>query len=175
MPLDRVAVFRAAAAAMLTVLLASSVIAAVAADSESRTKADIRAQHGPPDAFVILYFDEVAADGSIQASSLEQWTYYRDGVEFSFADDQLIAEDPVNLQPGSEAEPVPYDPEHFSAYMSLEEVVAAAAVQEYLGGPVDLMVEDGEMYVADRLMWGLKDDELRYVEAVALEVEEAGA
>ncbi len=33
------------------------------------------------------------------------------------------------------------------------------------------LVEGGELYFADRLIWGMKDGELRYVEALALEAE----
>ena len=96
-------------------------------------------------------------------------------MEYTYADGQLVAEDAVELEPGATVEPAPYDPDQFSAYLSLEEVVAAAGLEEYLGGPVDDLVEGGELYVADRLMWGIKDGELRYVEAVALDAGAADA
>ena len=135
----------------------------------SRTKADIRARYGPPEAFAILYFDEAAPDGSVQAVSLERWSYYGAGLEFTFSDGGVVAEDAVELEVGAQAEPVPYDPDRFSAYMSLEEVVSASGLEDFIGGSVDEMVENGELYFGDRLAWGIKDGELRYIEALALE------
>jgi hypothetical protein len=138
---------------------------------DPRSQADIRANHGAPEAFAIYYYDEAAADGTFVATSMERWTYYGDGVEYAFADQQVLAEDELGLEGDVPAEPVPYDPDQFSAYMSLDEVVAAAGVEDYLGGPVEDLVEGGELYFADRLIWGMKDGELRYIEALALEAE----
>lgn len=140
---------------------------------DPRTALDIRALYGPPDAFAVLYFDEQRADGTVTTVSMSRWSYYGEGVEFSFAGDEVVAEDPVFLEPGSTAEPVPYDPDQFHAYMSLDEVVAAAGLEDYVGGPVDELVDGGELYFADRLSWGLQDGELRYIEAFALEAEVA--
>ena len=140
---------------------------------DPRSALDIRALYGPPDAFAVLYFDEQGADGTVATVSMSRWSYYDEGVEFSFAGDEVVAEDPVFLEPGSTAEPVPYDPDQFRAYMNLDEVVAAAGLEDYIGGPVDELVDGGELYFADRLSWGLQDGELRYIEAFALEAEVA--
>ena len=141
--------------------------------ADARTRTDIRAEYGSPDAFTILYFDEPQVDGSMQATSMERWSYFDAGVEFTVSDELVVAGDLVELEPGSIAEPVPYDPDQFSAYMSLDEVVAAADLEEYIGGAVDDIVEGGELFFGDRLVWGVKDGELRYVEALALEAADA--
>jgi hypothetical protein len=68
---------------------------------------------------------------------------------------------------------MPYRPEQFVAYMSLEELIAAAGLETYLVVPLEKeLVEGGEVYYADELTFGLKNDELLYVEALALEVGE---
>lgn len=160
-------VSRALLTAVMGVLLLAS--AAVAQDVDTRTGSDIREQYGPPQGFAILYYDELAADGTARATSLEQWSYFGAGVEFTFADDLVVAEDQLEFQPGIHAEPVPYDPGLFHAYMGLDEIIAAAGLEDYMGGPVDELVDGGELFFADRLSWGMKDGELRYIEALALE------
>jgi hypothetical protein len=136
--------------------------------TDSRTRADIRAQYGSPDAFTLYFYDEVTPDGSIAPVRLEQWSYYEQGVELTIADDQVVGEAPFEVEEGTVVEPAPYDPAAFDAYIGLEEVVAAAGLEEYLGGPANELVENGELYFADRLSWGMKDGELRYLEALAL-------
>jgi hypothetical protein len=144
--------------------------AAVSADTtDTSTRDDVRARYGPPEAFAILYFDEPGPDGTSTTTSTEQWSYFGEGVEFTFAGDEVVAAEVIGVVDGADAEPVPYDPDDFHAYMSLDEVVAAAGVEEYIGGPVEELVEGGELYFADRLSWGLQDGELRYIEALALE------
>lgn len=159
-------------AAMGVLLLVSS---GLAQEADARTRSDIRAQYGPPEAFAILYYDEPAADGSRTRTSVEQWSYYSAGVEFTFTDEQVVAEDQLELMLGTEAEPAPYDPSLFHAYMSLDEVLAAAGLEHYLGGPVDAIVDGGELFFADRLSWGIKDGELRYIEALSLEAADSSA
>jgi hypothetical protein len=169
--LDDLLVYDPATSSLLS--LSDATVPAVTTDvvAAGRIRADILAEHGPPEAFAIFYFDEFAPDGSVKAASVEQWSYYSDGVEYTFADDDLVAEDALELEADVVTEPVPYEPDQFRAYMNLEEVVAAAGVEEYLGGPADEIVEGGELYFADRLMWSMKDGELRSIEALALEVE----
>ncbi len=145
----------------------------VGADLETRD--DVHAELGNPDAFTAYYFDEVSADGSIVPVTMGSWTYYGEGVEFLFEDEDVVSREPVRVAGGADVEPAPYDPDQFRAYMSLDEVVEAAGLEEYMGGPVDEAVEGGELFLGDRLVWGIKDGELRYVEALALETASAGS
>ncbi len=137
--------------------------------TETSTRDDVRARYGPPEAFAILYFDEPGPDGTSATTSTEQWSYFGEGVEFTFAGDEVVAAEAIEVVGGADTEPVPYDPDDFHAYMSLDEVVAAAGLEEYIGGPVAELVEGGELFFGDRLSWGLQDGELRYIEALALE------
>jgi hypothetical protein len=138
------------------------------------TRAEVRAAHGSPEAFVILFGSESAADGSETAVSLEEWSYYSEGLEYTLSGDEVVAVDPIELRSGVEAEPVPYDPDAFEPDMDLDAVLEATGITAYMGGPVDQMIEGGNAYFADRLAWGITDDRLRYVEAFALNAEVDG-
>ena len=66
-------------------------------------------------------------------------------------------------------DPLPYFPEQFGAYMSLDEVISAAAIDTYAEIPVeDEFIQGGVLYFANSLSFGLKDDQLVYLEAIAL-------
>jgi hypothetical protein len=141
--------------------------------ADVHTLTEVRERLGRPDAFSILYYDEPGTDGSVQTVTMSQWTYFDEGLEFTFTDEVIVTEDTFELEPGVEAEPVPYDPDQFRAYMSPEEVLEATGLEEFFGGSADELVDGGELYFADRLIWGIKDGELRYIEAVALEAQAA--
>jgi hypothetical protein len=144
-------------------------------DDGGRTRSAVRSEHGPPDAFSILFYDEVVGDSGPLTVRAEQWTYYDEGLEYSFAGDELIARDPIEVPPDAFVEPAPYDPDAFEAYMGLDELLATTGLADYIGGPVKDLVQGGELYFADRLTWGMKDGELIYVEALALETDEQAA
>jgi len=130
----------------------------------------IRAERGDPEAFMILFYEEPLEDGAVGDVRTETWSYYTQGVEYTFINGEMVGEDPLEVDLG-ELAPVPYKPEQFQAYMDLEEVVASAGVDSFLVVPLEKeLVEGGEVYYADRLTFGLKDDELRYIEALGLEV-----
>ena len=119
-------------------------------------------ERGYPDSFSILFYEEMR---------YETWTYYTHGSELVFENGELISETPLDLTV-AELIPPPYRPEIFSANMSLEEVVAAADLDQYLLIPVEAeLVEDAQVYFGDQLTFGLKDNALIFVETLALEVE----
>jgi len=142
-------------------------------EASSGARSDIRSEHGPPDAFAILFYEETPVDGDSRTVRVEEWTYYDQGLEFSFTGEGLISREPVEVPPGQIADPAPYDPDVFEAFMSLDELVTATGLPDYIGGPVKDLVKGGDLYFGDRLIWGMKDDELVYVEALALEAEES--
>lgn len=141
--------------------------------ADTRVAADIRARFGPPEAFAIYYYDAEAEDGSATPASTETWTYFGSGVEFTFEDDRVVAEDAVDVRPVAEIVPVPYDPDQFSAYMPVDEVLAVTGIDEYLSGPADEVIENAQLYFGPQLTWAMLDGQLRYVEALALEVDDA--
>ncbi len=127
---------------------------------------------GYPQAFAILFYEEEQMNGSFTDVRFETWSYYTSGVEYTFINGEQVAEDPLEIELLGELVPIPYRPEQFVAYMSLDEVIASATLETYLVVPLEKeLVKDGEVYYADELTFGLKNDELLYVEALALEIE----
>ena len=128
--------------------------------------------YGYPEAFTILFYEEETVGGSITTVRLETWDYYTQGIGLTFINGELIAEDPIEVTDIVNLDPLPYFPEQFSAFMSLEEVISAAGIDSYVEIPLDKkFLEDGISYFANSLTFGLKDDELLYIEALALSAE----
>ncbi len=126
--------------------------------------------YGPPDAFTILFYrDEAAAD-----TREETWSWFEAGHEATFTDGELAGE--AALPPSGGVFAAPYRPEQFTAYMSLDEVLAAAALAEYIVVPLEEeLVPGGDSFFADQLTFGLKDGALLYLEAIAFEDLDAAA
>jgi hypothetical protein len=144
---------------------------AISKQALSPEQLSVRAELGSPEAFSILFYEEELLDGSYGDVRFETWSYYNDGVEYTFINGELVGEDPIEIDVG-ELIQIPYTPEQFVAYMNLEEVIASAKLDTFLVVPLEKeLVDGGEVYYADELTFGLKDDELLYVEALALEVE----
>ena len=126
---------------------------------------------GYPDSFTILFYQETDAHGAPADRRFETWSYYRQATGLSFLDGELVGEDLLEL-PVGELVALPYRPEQFSAYMSLEQVLASAGLETYLIIPAEeAMVTDAEIYFGEQLSFGLQGDELVFVETLALEVE----
>jgi hypothetical protein len=125
--------------------------------------------HGYPEAFTILYYEEELAEGSVQTVRLEIWDYYTGGMELTFINGELVAEDPIESSAISELSPLPYSPGQFTAFMSLSEVIATAGIAAYIEIPLDREIMDqGVLYYADSLSFGIQDNRLIYIEALAL-------
>jgi len=128
--------------------------------------------YGYPEAFTILFYEEEAVGGGVSPVRLETWDYYTQGFGLTFINGELIAEDPIEIDNVGALDPLPYYPEQFSAFMSLEEVIAAAGIDTYVEVPLEKeFLEGGVSYFANSLTFGLKNDELLYIEALALSAE----
>jgi len=128
--------------------------------------------YGYPEAFTILFYEEETVGGGIATVRLETWDYYTQGIGLTFINGELIAEDPIEIDNVGSLDPLPYYPEQFSAFMSLEEVISAAGINTYVEIPLDKeFLEGGVSYYANSLTFGLKNDELLYIEALALSAE----
>ncbi len=137
--------------------------------SLSAAQQDSLLNYGYPEAFTILFYDEEQPGGEIQTVRLETWDYYTQGMGLTFINGELTAEDPLEVGEVGTIDPLPYYPEQFSAYMSLAEVISAAAIDTYIEIPVeDDFIQGGVLYYANSLSFGLKDDQLVYLEALAL-------
>jgi hypothetical protein len=138
----------------------------------SSDQQDVIARLGYPEAFAILFYEEEQVDGSFSDVRFETWSYYSSGAEYTFVNGRPEAEDTLEIEFSGELVPIPYRPEQFVAYMNLDEVLASAGLQTYLVIPLEReLVAGGEIYYADELTFGLKNDELLYVEALALAAE----
>ncbi len=124
---------------------------------------------GYPEAFTILFYEEETLDGGIELVRLETWEYYSQAVALTFINGKLIAEDPIAMDDLGTLAPLPYYPEQFEAFMSLDEVVAAAGIDSYVEIPLEKeFLKDGVIYYANALSFGFVNDELRYIEALGL-------
>lgn len=125
-------------------------------------------QRGQPDGFTILFYEDNDVDGNMTVMRQETWSYYSQNIDVIFLNGELVLEDSMEYENAAVA-PLSYHPEQFTAFMSLEEVIAAAGLDEYLVVPVeDEIVDDAEVYYAAELTFGLQDGELIYVEALPI-------
>lgn len=130
---------------------------------------DAYTDYGFPEAFRILFYDEILPDGSIVPVRLESWTYYSQGVELAFLNGEKSGQESLHNHQLDDLIIPPYYPEQFSAYMSLAEVITAAGLDQYVVIPLEKeYLEGGEVYYGPQLSFGMKDGELRMVEVMGL-------
>ena len=119
---------------------------------------------GYPESFLLLFYEEEQEDGSTGSVRYEVWEYYTLDTQVIFVNGELAGEQVLEA---GEARPLPtnYRPDQFLAYMSLDEVVAAAQLQRYLVMPLEkALLPEGEIYFAGGLAFGLKENRLLYIE-----------
>jgi hypothetical protein len=125
--------------------------------------------HGYPEAFTILFYEEETPQQDIQTVRLETWEYYTLGIGLTFINGELVSEDPIEWDSQVPVIPAPYTPEQFSAFMNLEDVIAAGGIQSYIEVPLNKeLMDKGVLYYAESLSFGLQEDQLVYIEALAL-------
>jgi len=127
---------------------------------------------GYPESFILLFYEEEAVDGSLQIVRLETWTYYSEGESYTFLNGDLEGSGSLDAGEIGSLAPLPYVPEQFAAKMTRDDVLVSAGVEDFIEVPLeDEYLEDGDLYYAEALSFGLVDGELRYLEALALEEE----
>ena len=115
-----------------------------------------------------MLYEEEAAFGSLQTVRQETWDYYTQGESYTFIEGELVSLDELDHQE-FDLVGLPYTPEQFSARMSRDDVLAAAGVDTFIEVPLEKeYLENGDLYYADSLSFGLVEGELRYLEALAL-------
>ena len=125
--------------------------------------------YGAPEAFTILFYEEETPDREIQTVRLETWDYYSLGIGLTFINGELVSEDAIEAGDLGPLSRQPYNPAMFSAFMSLEDVVAAAGIESYVEIPLnEVAMKKGILYYTDSLSFGLQGDQLIYIEALAL-------
>lgn len=124
--------------------------------------------YGYPDSFSILFYRQSDAKNQVQDIRLETWLMLDDDLELTFLNGTLTETEIMEDQSASYY-PSGYRPELFSANMTLNQVLTAIGVDKYLVIPLeDELLKDSEVYYAGQLMFGLKDNQLRYIETVIL-------
>ena len=125
--------------------------------------------YGYPEAFTILFYEEETPDQGVQTVRLETWEYYTMGIGLTFINSKLVSEDPLEIGDIGVLAPLPYTPELFSAFMSLDDVIAVAEIDTYVEVPLNKeLMDEGKLYYAESLSFGLQDNQLVYIEALAL-------
>lgn len=123
-------------------------------------------ENGYPASFSILFYQEPGEGGSIEEIRQETWYYFNPDIKITFVNGQFSAAEASELQGGVSR--WNYRPEMFTAYMTPEQVAEAADFREWLIVPVEEnLVANAEVYYADGLTFGVKNDKLIYIEAFA--------
>ncbi len=136
----------------------------------SGAQQEIVAELGRPDGFTILFYETVPG----QPTRIETWSYYAAEWEISFVDGEITDQEPPDETSG-EVIAAPYRPESFSALMSLDNVVAASGIDEYLEVQLeDEVLPGGTVFVGEQLLFGTRNGQLLYIEAVPLTPVEDG-
>ena len=126
------------------------------------------AESGYPEAFAILFYEELDENGAVVPVRHEVWSYYTEGVVLSFLDGQAAGEEPLDVAVDN-IEPVPYRPEQFEPFMSLDELLDSTGLLSFLIVPTEPeLVLGGEVYHGDQITFGMKNGELLSVETHAL-------
>jgi hypothetical protein len=124
--------------------------------------------YGNPEAFTILFYEEETSDQEIQTVRLETWDYYTLGIGLTFINGELVSEDPIEWNNQEPIIPVRYSPQQFSAFISLDDVIAATGIETYIEVPMNIdLLEKGKLYYSDSLSFGLQDNQLIYIETLA--------
>ena len=125
--------------------------------------------YGYPDSLSILFYKQSDANNQVQDIRLETWVMMDNDLELTFLNGTLTETEAIE-DPHGPYHPAEYRPELFSANMNLDEVLTAAGIEKYLVVPLeDELLKDSEIYYAGQLMFGLKDNQLRYIETLILE------
>lgn len=127
---------------------------------------------GYPEAFTIYFYQINPDEGYDQATRSETWNYYSTGSTLTFIDGELVSQEVIESTSFTTL-PVLYHPEQFSAFMSLNMLKMSTGIQEYLILPLEPeIVQDGQVLYAEQLAFGMKNNRLMYVEAIALTEEQ---
>lgn len=135
----------------------------------SQSQKEIRQRDGEPHTFAILFYTVKDSSGGTIAVRDETWTYFNLRKVYQFINGEFQGETPLSAQVTTSTS-VPCKPEQFVSGMSLDEIVAAIHLKQYMEIPLeDELVPNSRLYYADRLTFALQDGNLRYIETLPLE------
>lgn len=125
-------------------------------------------KYGYPDSFSITFYREEYAPDFNGYVRDESWRYFDELKSFSFYNGQLNHEGSID-PPASGWLPAMYTPDQFEAYAKLQQVLDAAGIRDYFELPLEEeLVENGRLFFAPGLTFGLADDRLIYVETISM-------
>jgi hypothetical protein len=124
---------------------------------------------GWPDSFTIVGVEDDT--GNLHCS--ETWTYYDGETTYFFLDGQYKAWEPAEVIP-MDSWPTPYQPNEFLPGLTPDEVALAIGKGDSWGKVGDSerflegIMDEAEIYVAPQLVAGFYEDQLVFLEALAL-------
>jgi hypothetical protein len=134
-------------------------------------QAEAVSKYGYPDSFTITFYKEEFAPDFTGEVREEIWRYYKAGIARSYYEGILVNEEPIPDPPASWV-PLPYHPDQFTTYAPLESVLASASIKDYFELPLEKeLIENGTLYYAPGLAFGIVDDRLVYVETIMMQEE----
>jgi hypothetical protein len=116
---------------------------------------DVLNLRGAPQAFTILFYQQMGAEGYYEDIRQETWTYYDRGKEYVFINGELAAESEIAAADRA-VTGAPFRPEQFVGNLTLDEVEAGLGLHDY----------------ARQLILGFKYGQLCSVQALALFAED---
>lgn len=123
---------------------------------------------GYPDTFTIYFYQNNPDGGYDQGLRFESWTYYNKKLMLTFQDGEPTSQETIDSALDNIL-PVPYRPEQFATFMSLNRLIKSTGIQQYLILPLEPeIVRDGQVFYADQLTFGMKNDRLMFVETLVL-------
>jgi len=123
---------------------------------------------GYPDTFTIYFYQNNPDAGYDQGIRFESWTYYNKMLMLTFEDGKPTSQETIDSAPDNIL-PMPYQPEQFATFMSLNRLIKSTGIQKYLILPLEPeVVQQGQVFYADQLTFGMKNDRLMFVETLAL-------
>ncbi len=135
----------------------------------SETQIDLLSQRGDPQAFTLLFYQQQEADGSLGTVRQEVWDYYREGESYTFVNGELDSFEVNEIRDLTSLAPQLYSPQQFTANMTLEDVLVASGLEDFIEVPLEKeFLDGGTLYYGQALSFGLVDGRLRYLEALAI-------
>jgi hypothetical protein len=132
----------------------------------SNEQQEIIDTNGYPDSFTLLFYDDTLVEDDVQTTRFETWAYFSEGIQITFVNGETLQT--TDLAINTDVYQSPYQPNQFTAYMGLNDILAVTEVDSYMIIPLEKeLIPDGDIFYANQLAFGLKDDHLLYLETLA--------
>lgn len=124
---------------------------------------------GPPQSFYILFYQREDVQGKVVTIRYEEWAFPARGKKVAYENGAELGRTEI---PKAVVYSTRYSPEQFFAFMNREQLASLTGLEDWFILPVEEeLVQDADLYYAGGLTFGLQDEDLVYIEAVAYEEE----